>query len=144
MQCCTLLHGQRSGVPGSYCTPTLRCVPFRPQTPLHCAALAGQAQVVEALCKAGAAVEGVDANKATALHCAAKKGSAAVVQALIDHGALPCLRQLLCSCSFSRMTVLSSHALSRQLASLGVAVFFCGYPNRERWPRLSLGVQVPR
>lgn len=56
--------------------------------------MAGQAQVVEVLCKAGAAVEALDANKATPLHCAAEKGSAAVVQVLIDHGALPPLRQL--------------------------------------------------
>ena len=57
------------------------------QTPLHCAATGGYAEIVQMLLAQGAPVDAQDSKKQTPLHCAAAGGYAEIVQMLLDEGA---------------------------------------------------------
>ncbi|KAL5502789.1 hypothetical protein EMCRGX_G009613 [Ephydatia muelleri] len=56
------------------------------KTPLHCAAISENAEVVNALLKAGSKVDEKDETEKTPLHCAAISGNAEVVNALLKAG----------------------------------------------------------
>lgn len=56
-------------------------------SPLHCAALKGNAEVVEALLQCGAPVSAKNTSGQTPLHYAAQKGSCEIVNLLVSHGA---------------------------------------------------------
>ena len=65
--------------------------PLRNQ-PLHAAATAGHAAIVELLLDAGADPNAEQSGQWTALHGAAEKGHAAVVRLLLERGAAPARR----------------------------------------------------
>ncbi|MGQ3890570.1 ankyrin repeat domain-containing protein [Legionella sp. CNM-4043-24] len=62
----------------------------REYTPLHCAALLGNAAMIEALIQGGASVDTCDMNDYTPLHLAAMYGHAAAAIALLERGARRC------------------------------------------------------
>ena len=86
-------HAAKQGDPMT--TVTVRCIlpvillitACTPGEALHRAAIAGQADEVKRLLKAGADAEARDQNGWTALHWAATLGKAAVATALLEHGA---------------------------------------------------------
>jgi ankyrin repeat protein len=56
-------------------------------TPLHVAALHGQAEAAKILAAAGASIEALDNQRETPLHLAAMRGHAAVIKLLVEAGA---------------------------------------------------------
>jgi len=67
----------------------LDAVDARGRTPLHLAAAAGHAPVIDLLCERGASLDAADERGATPLHLAALAGRGEAVDALLSRGAHP-------------------------------------------------------